>query len=1068
MSNSIKFNKTLLASIIATSMLTACGGDDTTVEPAQVTMTPPDVIVEAEQPDIIVEAEAETATLSFNVISASSRKMLADIVVTTVVNGETTTASTDASGNAVIADLPMNASVQLMFADADGMYSTAYAQIDAADLTSGSLVSVELYNAVDSSLQLTSVTGEAVTGATLYVPGMYFGAGAPDVVATESETTPGHYSFSSLADNGVDFNIMSTGKLMTANGDVVEKVGTAQASVMAFQSTALEQISAGEDLVLYVDSVANPATFDVSFDLSINDDAFTSAPDSINVMVGSETLSATRSGSQYHIQLDAEAALSFVTVMPFMVDDVMYQVDTATISNGISSFSEGASLNVSLTANLFNEMGDEATEITHTVLSNQVVAGQSATVVIAFDQPVELSNLNATNFAFKGLKPSTSSIYAYPDRLYRYSSVPRANAVTVDCAIPGPWGTTYCGSVNNMAFNTVDNDDDTTGYIYQTDAQLAAGNTDFNAKTDALTAAQTTLDNAQTVLDEAAADAGIDSAEAVANIEAAVIARDEAAAAYTAAQYAASPEGIVEQDAQDVIDLADAVTAIATALTSYDNSVTAYDAAVLASTAADTAVTDAQTALDTLDSSATIEELAMATTAVEDAVEAAGMAEDAADDAEDAMDMAETAHLDAIQAETDLQTAIANRDVATDLETAFVAYKDSLVAFEDANRDDVFNAAEAVVMAQTAFDTATADLATADAARYSVVDFGSIDRSTRDDKLKVDKTGLFDVRSLNNKGNNKFADGQITWNNTNTVMTIELDAENILNKESENDYLAIANGEKLEFNFTVQSLSNSGLFESKTIEVVAGGSAAAQAIDSIMVVSGAGYDLADLENYDFSAGLPKARANQTNAYDLPENWITVPDRVFTDNGVDYHASFAVVNPTGLRTMCSTTDCATNPDGRLDAQYKTVNPGSNTRNFTIVTPQELTGTVEVISAKYIEQYGDGEGNHVVSEITPSTTLDVMNAYEGFLYIEDMMYNKLVPMTGSSKDYVNSFYGTDGIATGFPSDIQGAYHVYEINPLGDGSVDGHYTEVTVSFNLETANGEKIVGEKTYQLK
>ncbi|WNC67375.1 hypothetical protein RI845_12695 [Thalassotalea nanhaiensis] len=1057
MSNTIKFNKTLLASVIAASMLTACGGDDgdTNVEPADVTVTPPSVDVVVEAPEM---PAADSATLSVKVTSATTRAPLAGVAVQALVNGNAVDVTTDANGSVVMSELPVNADVQLIFTDASGMYATAYSMFTTDEGMSSDAVSVEMFEAIDSSVAITSVTGEAIVGATLYIPGMYFGAGAPDVVATESATEAGSYTFAALPDNGDDFQIISTGDLMNAAGDVVEVIGVTAApaaiaaNTAAYNPMTVQYLGAGENVMTYVDSVSNPTIFTLSFDLSINGGEFVDAPATINLMAGSQTVVATLVGNSYVADLTAAQALSTVTVEAFTVGDSVFAVTEATLSTGLATFAESTSVSASLTTELV-ESNDVNVTVAHKVLSEDFVAGQSARVVIAFEQPVELVDMGEANFDISALKDSTSSIYAYPYRMYRYGeeyndNYTKVTAKTETCFTAGWFGPQPCASTNVELHTPFEDRDDKTQYFYQNDAQVAAGLGDYNAAVSALAALEGTLATAEE-------EAGYDAAAATATYAGTEAAIAEAEAAYTDAQAAVVPAAV---SALEVSYDEDLVAADATLLAADGDLAAATAALGLAQTDLDAAVA----ALDALDGSATVEEITAANALVLDteiARDAAQADEDAANNVQMA---AATAQGDAATlAAKDTATLQAEADAA--LVTAFDNVVAAVQAFEDAGRDEVYLASLEIAPAQTAMDDAWT-------AAYSFAQLGTVDYSNWNDKLKVNKTGLFMVKTGDNKSGNVLTADKFSFNADNTVLTIELDATNLLDDENLDNARSVVNGASYNFDFTVRAMADDSAFESKSISVTASNPLAADMIDNLVVASGAGKDVQNLAGYDLSAGTAPTRSSQPSAKFAADNMVTL-DRTYTDgDSVVHNYSFPIVDPTSLSNYCTATDCKTNADSRLSAKYTTVNPVGGTNTVSLLSPVALTGTVEVVSVTYAEKWADSEtGEQVITTEEVGQVIGLDEVGEDYYYIADVPFGTIVAKNDQYNEKINSTFGTDMVVTGFHSDVaDGAYYTYTINPYGDSSLDHHITEVTVSFNLTTADGEAIVGEKTYTIK
>ncbi|WP_068545416.1 carboxypeptidase-like regulatory domain-containing protein [Thalassotalea crassostreae] len=464
MSNTIKFNKTLLASVVAASMLTACGGDDnTTVEPAAVEVAPPNVTVEPpvtnSDVDVVVEApEVVTTTLSGSVMSYSSRAAVGDVTVTAYAAGQMFTAMTDSSGMFTLAGLPQNSEATVSFKSAG--HATYTHGVYTGDSAGINLENVTLVEAGSVTISVMNMAGNAVTGATFYVSAddldMLAGGGAEasDIVATAG-AVDGTYVFSGLP-VGMTFDIESSPLYNSAGemlefimGDTVKAASSAGANV---QSTSTSQY-------VYVDSMENPTTFDLALNLEYMGYSLVDAPASIDLMVGGDTVSATLMDGTYYVTLSAEQALQSVVVAP--VDGL---VASEVVSTGLSSFSGGDELALTLA---LEEMSEGAEELTSRVLSSNLVAGESAEIVIAFNRPVTVIS-DSIKFKTKELKDTAfSSTYVKfdPEGYYQYVRP----TVLGDCVVQSWNGASPCRSFENMYVNP---DYFGNGILYATDQQV--------------------------------------------------------------------------------------------------------------------------------------------------------------------------------------------------------------------------------------------------------------------------------------------------------------------------------------------------------------------------------------------------------------------------------------------------------------------------------------------------------------------------------------------------------------------------------------------------------------------
>ena len=126
MSNNIKFNKSLIATLVATSLLTACGGDDkTTVEPAAV-QAPVDATTVIEEGAVIIEDVAETSSVSGSVSNGANGAALAGLTVNLHIDGERMTAISDDNGVFYFDELVMDADFLVEVVDENGMYANSY------------------------------------------------------------------------------------------------------------------------------------------------------------------------------------------------------------------------------------------------------------------------------------------------------------------------------------------------------------------------------------------------------------------------------------------------------------------------------------------------------------------------------------------------------------------------------------------------------------------------------------------------------------------------------------------------------------------------------------------------------------------------------------------------------------------------------------------------------------------------------------------------------------------------------------------------------------------------------
>ncbi|QBY03377.1 hypothetical protein E2K93_02865 [Thalassotalea sp. HSM 43] len=389
MSNTIKFNKSLIATMVATSMLAACGGDDVEVQDTRTE------IVEIPTPTP-TPADPVMASAYVSVVDGNTMAALSGASVEFHVDGKVVPAVASGTGYA-IDGLPTNSDF-IVAVNVEGK-ATAYAQ---GTTNSGALNidPIAVYDSVPTSVSIVDMMGAPVTGLSLYVNGAdaagienmpsvqmegdsEFLSSIPNVFASESN---GVYTFM-LPANGTSFDVEVAGAFASQSMDYVV-VGGAMS------------VAAGQSPMVYVDDAHQATLFTVSFGLEFADGSMvTQGPEHLYLNDG-ELMAAWDDASQMYWITD----LSFAQVMnPIAldmveIDGVMFAaMDVA--SAGLPSFDQAASsANITLAMNTDTENG-EALPIEYKVVSSSVVAGTEAKFTVIFNQPVEILGDRVTAYS---------------------------------------------------------------------------------------------------------------------------------------------------------------------------------------------------------------------------------------------------------------------------------------------------------------------------------------------------------------------------------------------------------------------------------------------------------------------------------------------------------------------------------------------------------------------------------------------------------------------------------------------------------------------------------------------
>ncbi|TRX52335.1 hypothetical protein [Thalassomonas sp. M1454] len=389
MSNKIKFNKSLVAVVVSSAMLSACGGDDkTTVEPAAVSVPAPVVEV---NPAPIVEAPAATTSLSGSVINGKTRLPVAGLDVEVHVNGQVYLSTTDevknesgdvvkGAGTYFIDNLPENSDFLVVVTDPMGTIAPAYYQ---SSIDNNSLVTktISVYEAKEAIVTVNDVLGANVSGLTLYIAGSDLSskgymANIPDNIATEVD---GKYTFM-LPDNGQSFEVKIANPMSFENN--YDVVGPNNMT-----------ISVGNDVV--INTVAEAAVIDFNLELSFvtpAGDAYDSV-DTIEATCGSVSQMAMVTNGTCTVKIDQDALDT--GKVTYMLGGVAHEIKFAPshFENGVMTSTVVVSAD-----HLANEKEEqeqrqedwENADFGYEV-SSSLIENDEMKVVVKFTQPAELS-----------------------------------------------------------------------------------------------------------------------------------------------------------------------------------------------------------------------------------------------------------------------------------------------------------------------------------------------------------------------------------------------------------------------------------------------------------------------------------------------------------------------------------------------------------------------------------------------------------------------------------------------------------------------------------------------------
>lgn len=400
MSNKIKFNKSLVAVVVSSALLSACGGDDkTTVEPAAVSVPAPAIevtpVVEV-LPAPVADAPAEvvaTTSLYGSVINGKTRLPESGLVVEVHVNGAVFEGTTDetvndegvvkTAGTFFIDDLPQDSDFLVVVTDPSNKMAPAYYQ---SSIDNNSLVTnaISVFEAKEASVTVNDVLGANVSGLTLYIPGTDLSAknlmvNIPDNIATEVN---GKYTFM-LPDNGETFAVKIANHMEFENN--YDVIGQNNMS-----------ISAGNNAV--INTVAETAVIDFSIALNFvtADGASYDNVETIEAVCGSASQMAMVANGACTVKVNQDA-LDAGTVT-YMLAGMAHE-----IKFGPSQFDNGVmAVNVVVSAeHLANEQDQAdqeqeeqqedwaAAELDYEV-SSSLIANDEMKVVVKFTQPVDL------------------------------------------------------------------------------------------------------------------------------------------------------------------------------------------------------------------------------------------------------------------------------------------------------------------------------------------------------------------------------------------------------------------------------------------------------------------------------------------------------------------------------------------------------------------------------------------------------------------------------------------------------------------------------------------------------
>ncbi|WOH38886.1 hypothetical protein RI844_06615 [Thalassotalea fonticola] len=378
MSNTIKFNKSLIATMVATSMLTACGGDDVKVQDTVTEVVEVPVNVPVATPADPVEV---TASAHGSIIDGSSMAPLVGATVEIHSAGEVFSATVTGS-RFTVEGLPTNSDF-IAVVSAAGK-ATAYATGTTSD-GAINVDTVELFNTITSSVTVTDMMGDNVSGLSLYIASVgdtgsnssgqaddaaEYLSSIPNNFATE---TDGVYTFT-LPANGMSYDVEVAGDF----------------SGLAVVGGSLA-VTSGQNPTVYVDDADEATTFSVSFGLTFADgSAVTSGPETLSLNDGDVTASWDADSAEYVIEgLSFDDIMSPLALDMVEIDGVMFAA-TDVAAAGLDSFSDAAaSSSIALAMNTESDNG-EVLPIEYVVAHSAATSATSATMTVVFNQPVEL------------------------------------------------------------------------------------------------------------------------------------------------------------------------------------------------------------------------------------------------------------------------------------------------------------------------------------------------------------------------------------------------------------------------------------------------------------------------------------------------------------------------------------------------------------------------------------------------------------------------------------------------------------------------------------------------------
>ncbi|WNC73849.1 hypothetical protein RGQ13_07620 [Thalassotalea psychrophila] len=447
MSQNLKFNKSLLAVVVSSALLTACGGDDTTVEPAEVSVETPEVVVET--PDVFVETPAVSvepvsviveapdaimATVAGNVVQSKSRANVAGLTVTLHAAGETHTTTTNTNGGYFFENVSPNSAYVVVVSDSQGNYANAYAQgAMSSSVVNLNLPAIAVSNTVTTTVTIDDLAGDNVTGLTLYIPGSslnqlaaksesYMG-NIPDIIATENN---GVYSFS-VPDNNSSFDV------------VVADLGNNEifATEMSGEKVKVANLTAGKNTTVDVIDRNSEASFSATLNfVDSQGNAYLDLPSNANfALTGGTTsqVSITDGMASFSIsEAELRAGGLMVLGQEIYFSPADFDENDNISLNIVVDVAKGEEIKDAAAAEL-DDLVEELGEFDVQVLKSELVAGEQFKVVVKFSHPAEVIGDAKYDYKTVDLEGDTININA----LAMHSSIPYSQGYKFDHQLKG-------------------------------------------------------------------------------------------------------------------------------------------------------------------------------------------------------------------------------------------------------------------------------------------------------------------------------------------------------------------------------------------------------------------------------------------------------------------------------------------------------------------------------------------------------------------------------------------------------------------------------------------------------